>query len=884
MENGSDSVALSGQPLDRLLAELEGTADGLSDADARARLARWGANDLTAAWRRPLWLQFLDRLHNPLLVILLLASGFSAAAGDLYSFAIVVVIVLVSVGLDFVQELRANTTIEDLRRSVALRTRVLRGGRERELPVQELVPGDLVRLVAGDLVPADARLIEARDLFVNQALLTGEPYPVEKHAADLPGPVGTTDPDGATNTLFMGTSVISGTGRAVIVRTGRATLLGGMARSLTAPPPPTDFENGVRHFGLLILRVTVFLVLFVLLANLLFHRPWLESLMFAVALAVGLTPELLPMVVTVTLARGALRLAERKVIVKRLTALHNLGAMDVLCTDKTGTLTEARIRLVRHVDAQGRDSDDVFRLAWLNSRFESGIRSPLDDAILEHGQPCDAGWRKLDEVPFDFERRRVSVLLEREGTHRLIVKGAPEDVLRLSTHYEPRAGELRLFDAGAKAAAQRLFEQLGGDGLRVLGIASRVVGPDRREARVDDETELVFSGFAAFLDPPKPDAAAAVHALSKAGVTIKILTGDNDRVTRHLCRELGIPVTGLITGDELRAMSEEALRVRLATVNVFCRLSPPQKQRVLLALKQRGHAVGFLGDGINDAAALHAADVGISVDGAADVAKDAASLILLEHDLSVIHGGVLEGRRTVENVTKYILMGSSSNFGNMLSMAGAALVLPFLPMLPIQVLLNNLLYDASEIGIPFDHVDPETLAQPVRWDMELIRRFMLVMGPVSSLFDFLTFFALLAIFGVGEAQFQTGWFVESLATQALIVFVVRTRRSILVSRPHPLLAALSVGVVLLAAALPLTPLGPLFGFVALPPTYFVFLVATVAAYLALAEGIKRLFYQRLGTRERRGRTEEAPASSARRSAHRGRPALSTHPDRDARAR
>ncbi len=876
MENGLDSVAMASRPLDSLLNEIGGTADGLSDAEADARLARFGANDLTAVRRRPLWLQFLDRLHNPLLIILLLASGFSAAAGDLYSFAIVVVIVLVSVVLDFVQEVRANTTIDDLRRSVALKAKVLRDGRERELPVERLVPGDVVRLVAGDLVPADGRLIEARDLFVNQALLTGEPYPAEKQAGDLPHAA---DPGEATNTLFMGTSVISGTGRTVILRTGRASLLGGMAHSLTAPPPPTDFEIGVRHFGLLILRVTVFLVLFVLLANVLFHRPWLESLMFAVALAVGLTPELLPMVVTVTLARGALRLAERKVIVKRLTALHNLGAMDVLCTDKTGTLTEAHIRLVRHVDAQGRDSDEVFRLAWLNSRFESGIRSPLDDAILEHGQPDAADWRKLDEVPFDFERRRVSVLLERGGEHRLILKGAPEDVLRLSTHYQtdpgPDPGQPRAFDAEARANAQRLFERLGEDGFRVLAIASRVVGPDRTEARVTDEAELVFAGFAAFLDPPKADAAAAVHALSKAGVAVKILTGDNDRVTRHVCRELGIPVTGLITGDELRAMGEEALRARLAKVNVFCRLSPPQKQRVLLALKQRGHAVGFLGDGINDAAALHAADVGISVDGAADVARDAASLILLEHDLSVIHGGVLEGRRTVENVTKYILMGSSSNFGNMLSMAGAALVLPFLPMLPIQVLLNNLLYDASEIGIPFDHVDPETIAKPVRWNMDLIRRFMLVLGPVSSLFDFLTFYALLTLFGAGEALFQTGWFVESLATQALIIFVIRTRRSPLVSRPHPLLAALSVGMVLLAAVLPLSPLGPLFGFVPLPPAYFAFLAVTVAAYLVLAESIKRLFYRRFRRQARRGRTEGTAIGRF----HRGPPA---RPDRVAR--
>lgn len=852
-----DTVAMAERPLAAVLTELDANPGGLSGAEAQARRNRWGVNDVTAARRRPAWRQLLDRLRNPLLIILLLASGFSAATGDLYSFVIVVVIVLISIVLDFVQEVRAENAVEALRRSVGLRAATLRDGRESDLPVEQLVPGDIVRLTAGDMVPADARLIEARDLFVNQALLTGEPYPVEKHAADLPQPPA--DPSAATNMVFMGTSVISGTGRAVVARTGRVSLLGGMAHSLSAPPPPTDFEIGVHRFGMLILRVTVFLVLFVLLANVLFHRPWLESLMFAVALAVGLTPELLPMVVTVTLARGALRLAARKVIVKRLTALHNLGAMDVLCTDKTGTLTEARIRLVRHVDWLGQESDAVFRLAWLNSHFESGIRSPLDDAILKHGTPEAADWRKLDEVPFDFERRRVSVLLHDGGGHLLIVKGAPEEILRLSTHYEPSPGTVLPFDDEARTRATALFEQLGEDGFRVLGIASRVVGPEQSEARVTDETELVFAGFAAFLDPPKPSAAEAVRALSEAGVAVKILTGDNDRVTRHVCRELGITVTGLLTGSDLHAMSEEALRARLATTNVFCRLSPQQKQHVLEALKRRGHAVGFLGDGINDAAALHVADVGISVDSGADVAKDAASLILLEHDLAVLHDGVLEGRRTVENVTKYILMGSSSNFGNMLSMAGAALVLPFLPMLPIQVLLNNLLYDASEIGIPFDHVDPETIDRPLHWDLEQVRRFMLVMGPVSSLFDALTFYALLTLFGAGEALFQTGWFVESLATQCLIIFVIRTHRSPFASRPHALLAGLSVGVVLLAALIPLSPAGALFGFVPLPPAYFAFLAATVVTYLGLAEGIKQVFYRvfarhhrKRGTRDRHG--------------------------------
>ena len=830
-------------PLRDILAALHATPEGLATAEAERRLRRYGANDALARRRAPAWLRFLARFGNPLILILLFASALSAATGDATSFAIVAAIVLLSVVLDFVQEMRAENAVEALRRSVALRSRVLRDGAEQDVPTDRLVPGDVVRLAAGDIVPADCRLIAARDLFVNQALLTGEPYPAEKHAGDLPAPAaGAAE---AANAIFMGSSVISGTAQALVCRTGRASALGGLAGALAAQRPPDAFERGVRRFGLLILRLTILLVLFVLAVNALFDRPWLESLMFALALAVGLTPELLPMVVTVTLSRGALRLAKQRVIVKRLAAIHDLGAMEVLCTDKTGTLTEAKIRLARHIDARGEESERVFLLAYLNSAFESGIRSPLDEAILEHGKIDLTGWRKLDEVPFDFERRRVSVLAADGEQRLLVVKGAPEDILRLSTAYEPAPGEVRPLDAAARQMLLDRFARLGEEGYRALGIALRPVGPDHATAAVGDEAELTFAGFAVFLDPPKESAAAAIRALAAAGVAVKILTGDNERVTRHVCAELGLPVAGVLTGADLARMSDEALLARLPSVNLFCRVTPQQKRRVLLALKRLGLVTGFLGDGVNDASALHAADVGISVDSAADVAKEAADLVLLEHDLAVVQDGVIEGRRTVENVTKYILMGSSSNFGNMFSMAGAALFLPFLPMRPIQVLLNNLLYDLSEIGVPLDRVDREALAKPARWNLRLIERFMLTLGPVSSLFDFLTFYVLLHLFAADEALFQTGWFVESLATQVLVIFVIRTRGSALRSRPHPVLAALSLGVVAAGVALPLTPAGAWFGFVPPPPAYYAFLIAAVAAYLALVEIVKRLFYRHM---------------------------------------
>ena len=829
------------EPVDELLARLKTTTAGLDATEAQSRLKIFGPNDAAVVKRSPLWLQFLSRFRNPLVIILLVASGLSAATGDVASFVIVVTIVMMSMTIDFVQEVRAQNAVEALRRSVAVQATARRDGASVSIAIDQLVPGDIVELIAGDLVPADSRLLVSRDLFINQALLTGEPYPAEKQASDTPS--GAENPAGASNAVFAGTSVISGTATIVVCRTGAKSALGHLATSLAEKPPATDFAVGIRRFGLLIMRLTVLMVLFVLVVNISFHRPVLESLMFALALAVGLTPELLPMIVTVTLARSALEMSKRKVIVKRLTAIHDLGAMNVLCTDKTGTLTEASIKLTRAIDGLGADSEAVYANAYINSRFETGMKSPLDQAILS-AHPFDmAGWKKIDEVPFDFERRRVSVLVEHGAERHLIVKGAPEDLLRLSRRYEDADGEVLPLDSETRRSFETTLDGLGAEGFRALGIARRVVDASHTTAAVGDESDLIFSGFAVFLDPPKASAGVTIRAMAAAGVSVKVLTGDNELVARHVFAEIGVPVTAVLTGDALTNLSDEALIGQLPRINLFCRVNPQQKLRVLLALKRLGNVVGFMGDGINDAPALHAADVGISVDGAADVARAAADLILLDHDLSVVRDAMVCGRGTVQNVSKYVLMGSSSNFGNMFSMAGAALILPFLPMLPIQILLNNLLYDISEIAIPFDQVDEEAIVGPVKWDIKFIERFMLVFGPISSVFDFLTFYVLLYLLGAGETLFQTGWFIESITTQVLVVFAIRTRRPLFLSRPNLFLAAMAFGVIAVAMALPLTPaVGQWLGFVAPPPLFFVFLIGATLAYLAIVEITKRIFY------------------------------------------
>ena len=823
--------------------------NGLSRAEAAERLKQYGPNRLQPALQRAVLLQFLAHFRNPLVLVLLAASGISALTGDVTGALIIGLIVVMSVTLDFVQAYRAGQAAERLALKVAVTATVLRDGQAAELPVMQLVPGDVVLLSAGNLVPADAHLMEANDFFVNQAQLTGEPYPVEKRALPSDEARSAAAPADwvleAVDTVFMGSSVVSGSARVLIGRTGSSTALGQIAVSLADQAPPTAFEIGTRRFGMLIMRLTVLLVLFTLLVNVALHRSLLESFLFAVALAVGLTPELLPMVVSVTLTRGALRMATLKVIVKRPSAIQDMGAMDVLCTDKTGTLTEARIRLERHVDAGGQDNPQVLALAYLNSYFESGLKSPLDDAILAHEEIDVYGWTKIDEVPFDFERRRVSVLVQRAGARRLVVKGAPEDVVRLCTHYQDPAGGTVALDGAAHQRIEALFDSLGEEGFRVLGIAWRDVPIDHPHAVISDESELVFAGFAAFLDPPKASAGEALKAMAASGVAVKIVTGDNERVTRHVCTQLGVTIEGVLTGSEVAAMNDDALRARVEGVNLFCRVNPAQKNRIILALKARGHVVGYLGDGINDAPSLHTADVGISVEGAVDVAKQAAAMILLENDLMVLHKGILEGRRTFGNVMKYIMMATSSNFGNMFSMAAATLFLPFLPMLPLQILLNNLMYDVSEITLPLDNVDAEDLASPKRWDMTFIRNFMLTIGPISSLFDFLTFYLLISLFNAHESLFRTGWFVESIATQVLVIFVIRTRRNPLRSHPNRWLVLTSLGVVVTAMLLPFTPLAPYLGFTPLPLSFFGLLTVLLISYLVMVEGGKQWFYKRL---------------------------------------
>ncbi len=829
-------------PIAELQRRLDAGAQGLSSAEAASRRARYGSNTLEAARRLSLPRKFIGRFANPLVLILLAAATVSAATGDLTSFIIIATIILISAVLDTVQEYRAEQAAEHLKGSVALREQVLRDGQEATLPGADLVPGDVVLLAAGDLVPADARILEARDLVVNEALLTGESYPVEKRPSDdgLPGQ----EVAGATNALFMGTSVMNGAAKAIVCATGLATQLGDISRSLRRTPPPTALEQGTHRFGMLIVRLTEVLVLFVLLINVLFHRPLLESFLFAVALAVGLTPELLPMIVSVTLARGAIRMSKAQVIVKRLGAIHDLGSIDVLCTDKTGTLTEAKVRLAQALSPAGADAPLVRELAWLNSHFQTGLRSPLDGAILEAEAPVLAGWTRLDEVPFDFQRRRVSVLLDHDGRRVLVTKGAPEDVLAVAGHYaEPGQPAPLPLDDGARSRAAESFANLGNQGFRALGVAWRDLPAEHDKATAGDENDLVFAGFAVFVDPPKESAGRAIAALAARGVEVKILSGDNEAVTRHVCGELAIPVGGVLNGGDIARLSDEALAARLEATNLFCRVTPEQKNRVILALKRRGRVVGFLGDGINDAPSLHTADVGISVDSAVDVAKDAADIILLRQDLGVLERGVAEGRRAFGNIMKFIMMAMSSNFGNMFSMAGATLILPFLPMLPVQILLNNLLYAVSEMPIPLDEVDSETTAKPEHWDMRFIRNFMLVLGPVSSIFDFLTFGLLLLLFHAGEALFQTGWFIESLMTQVLVIFVLRTRGNPLKSRPHPLLAATSIGVVVLAVALPFTPLGAWFGFVRPSGALLAAIGGLALIYLMLAQAAKYALYR-----------------------------------------
>ncbi len=818
---------------------------GLTSREAEARLAEFGANDPAASLKRSSIVELLILFVNPLVLILLIAAAASALLGERVNASIIFVVVVVGVVINFVQTFRSSRAAERLREQVTPTATVLRDGEWREIPRRTVVPGDLIRLSAGDLVPADARLRESRDLYAHQSALTGESMPAEK---DVAGKTNETSADpNARNMVFLGTSIVSGTATAEVVATGRKTAYGDIAERLTRRPPETEFERGLRHFGSLILRTVFFLVMFILTVSIVMHHDALESLLFAVALAVGLTPEFLPMITSVTLAKGAVAMARDKVIVKRLAAIQNFGSIDVLCSDKTGTLTTGNMALESSVDALGVASEGPLALAWLNSRFETGIRSPLDVAILKQQPSGTDGYEKRDEIPFDFERRRLSIVVDAPtpGENRiLITKGSPEGILPLAAHYEAGGQVLAVADE-VRHRIQETYERSSAQGYRVLAVAYRKI--DQRPAySAADERDLTLSGFLAFADPPVADASEVIEALRRDGIQVKVITGDSDLVARHVCDQVGLDHGEVITGDELNRTSDGALEHLVEVANVFARISPAQKTRILIALKHRGHVVGFMGDGINDAPSLRAADVGISVSTAVDVAREAADIILVEPGLRVLHKGIIEGRRAFGNVTKYLLMGTSSNFGNMFSMAGASLFLPFLPMLPTQILLNNFLYDMAQITIPTDNVDEEYVRRPHRWDIRQIRNFMLIIGPISSIYDFLTFYVLLKVFRAGQTEFHTGWFVESLATQTLVLFVIRTMRSPWRSRPSRALTATTILIVVVGLVLPYSPLAAKLGFTRLPGLYFAFLGPATVTYLLLVEIVKRRLFRRTG--------------------------------------
>ncbi len=841
-------------PAESLLAGLGTRREGLTSAEARERLQRCGPNTLELARQVPALLQLLRMLLSPLSLLLTALAALSWATGEMRGALVILVMVVLSTLLSWVQERRSSQAAARLKAMVSTRAQVLRDGREAEIEVAAIVPGDIVHLAVGDLVPADLRLLESKDLFVNQASLSGESLPADKHhrppAADADSAF---DLD---NLCYMGSHVVSGTAQGLVLCTGARTFFGQVAGETTRTSRQTAFEQGIGRFTGLMLRFMAVMVPAVFVVNGVARGDWLEAALFAIAVAVGLTPEMLPMLVTINLAKGALAMSRRQVIVKRLTAVQNMGAIDVLCTDKTGTLTQDTVILERHVDVTGRSDTRVLEYAYLNSHYQSGLHNLLDEAVLRHVEVHERlhdadSYRRIDEIPFDFERRRMSVVVEKnDRKHILICKGAVEEVIACCSTARV-AGHAVPLDASHRQQLDTVVAELNNDGFRVIAVAIREEPSAPHEYTVADETGLTLLGYVAFLDPPKESAAPAIAALRASGITIKILTGDNHRVTRKICRDVGLPVERIVLGPETDALDDAALAELAETVSVFAKMTPDQKSRVIGALRSRGHVVGYMGDGINDGPALRAADLGISVDSAVDVARESADIILLEKSLMVLQQGVLEGRRVFANLMKYIRMSASSNFGNMLSMLGASALLPFLPMAPVQVLLNNLLYDVSQTSVPTDSVDAEYLAAPRAWDIAAITRTMLLIGPVSSLFDYATFallwFWLGATTPAEAALFQTGWFVESLLSQTLIVHVLRTARvPWLESAPSPALLATTLGVCGFGVLLPYTPLGASFGLVPLPGEYWLGLAVLLPAYGLLTQWLKARLVRRYG--------------------------------------
>jgi P-type Mg2+ transporter len=833
------------RPAADILAELGGTPEGLNTAEALARLERMGPNALAPRRRATALTTFLRQFGSPLVLILIFAAAVAAIAGEWTDAVIVIVIVVASATLTFFQEHTAGNAVEALRAQVTIKAKVVRDGRPQIVPAEQLVPGDVVLLSAGSLIPADCIVLEARDFFVNQAVLTGETFPVEKKPGPVAAHAGLSE---RINCVFMGTSARSGTARALIVHTGAGTAFGQIAARLTLRPPETEFERGIRRFGNLLTQIMTVLVLIVFAINVILGKPAIDSLLFALALAVGIAPELLPAIISVNLSKGAKAMAKRGVIVRRLNAIENLGSMDILCTDKTGTLTEGVVRLDGALDIHGRPLEDVLRYAYLNAAFQTGLANPLDEAILSQPQPDTTGMDKLEEIPYDFVRKRLSVVVDADpGTPirpLLITKGALSHVLAVCTRVRDGDKDLPL-DGARRKEIDRRYEEWSGQGSRVLGVAVKDVPRQSAYSAEIDEADMIFMGFLLFFDPPKADARETLAALGRLGVQVKVITGDNRLVARHVAEKVGLPVSGILTAAEMDELRDEALWNVAERTTLFVEVDPNQKERIILALRKMGHVVGYLGDGINDAPALHDADIGISVDQAVDVAKEAADFVLLKRDLGVLRAGIEEGRRTFANTLKYVFTTTSANFGNMFSMAGASLFLPFLPLLAKQILLNNFLSDFPALGIASDRVDKNMVERPHRWNIRFIRDFMIIFGLVSSVFDYLTFGMLLVVVRASPEQFRTGWFIESLLTELVIALVVRTRGPFFRSRPGTMLWTATLAVGLITLAIPYLPFGGFLGFTPLPAWLMLALLGITALYVFAAELAKKFFYARV---------------------------------------
>jgi len=829
-----------GIPASEMLQKLWTKTEGLTSSESSERLKKYGANILKPKKQSNALALLLSQFRSPITLILLFAAGLAFFLHEPTDTIIITLIILISSLLGFWQEKGAADAFEKLLAVVQIRAAVLRDGKEKEIPVEEIVPGDIIILNAGDIIPADCLILDSKDLFVSEATLTGETYPVEKVAGVLSAE---TPLAKRINSLWMGTSVVSGSGKVLAVSTGKDTEFGKISEKLKLRPPETEFEKGITHFGHFLMEVTMLLVISIFAINVYLQRPVLDSFLFSLALAVGLTPQLLPAIISVNLSHGAREMAQNKVIVKRLASIENLGSMNLLCSDKTGTLTEGELQLHSYQDLKGEQSEKVLLYASLNAFYQKGFENPIDKAIFAQNKFDPTTYEKLDEIPYDFVRKRLSILVSKNGNNLMITKGAFPNILEICSLAEVEPGKpVEISDL--KERIQQQFEEFSEKGLRTLGLAYRDLGQQATVGK-EQETGMTFLGFLIFFDPPKPGITKTVESMEQLGISLKIITGDNRFVAASICRELGLKYSRTVTGSELHLMSSEALVRQVNDIDIFAEVEPIHKENIILALKKSGNVVGYMGDGINDASALHAADVGISVDSAVDVAKEAADIVLMEKSLDALVEGVRGGRKTFANTLKYVFMATSANFGNMFSMAGASLFLPFLPLLPTQILLTNLLTDFPEMTIATDSVDREMIEKPRRWDIGFIRKFMLVFGLISSIFDYLTFGALLLILHGTIGQFRTGWFTESVISASMIVLVIRSRRPFFKSRPGKYLLAATLLIGIITLCFPYTPLAAPFGFEPLPISVILMIAAIIGLYILTAEMVKKIFYKRI---------------------------------------